>query len=246
MTGEFGIILLAIAVAYLVKGVAGMGGPLLAVPVIASVTSVEHAVVVLSLANMASNGWLLWEHRSGARGTGFVMTPFLIVGTAATIAGTWLLTEVDDRILSMVIAVVIVGYIWRYLANPHFGLKHDTARRIAAPMGLVGGGLLGATGTAGPLIATYLHSLRMSRSSLVYMMTITFQVFGLIQLATLVFLGAFTPERTTQALWAIVPVAIVTFLGIRLGRRLDQKAFEYVVLALLGFAAVRLVLSALS
>ena len=246
MTGEFGIILLAIAVAYLVKGVAGMGGPLLAVPVIASVTSVEHAVVVLSLANMASNGWLLWEHRSGARGTGFVMTPFLIVGTAATIAGTWLLTEVDDRILSMVIAVVIVGYIWRYLVNPHFGLQHDTARRIAAPMGLIGGGLLGATGTAGPLIATYLHSLRMSRSSLVYMMTITFQVFGLIQLATLVFLGAFTPERTTQALWAIVPVAIVTFLGIRLGRRLDQKAFEYVVLALLGFAAVRLVLSALS
>ena len=246
MTGEFGIILLAIAVAYLVKGVAGMGGPLLAVPVIASVTSVEHAVVVLSLANMASNGWLLWEHRSGARGTGFVMIPFLVVGTAATIAGTWLLTELDDRILSAVIAVVIVGYIWRYLANPHFGLEHDTARRIAAPMGLVGGGLLGATGTAGPLIATYLHSLRMSRSALVYMMTITFQVFGLIQLATLVFLGAFTPERTTQALWAIVPVAIVTFLGIRLGRRLDQKAFEYVVLALLGFAAVRLVLSALS
>ena len=245
MTGEFGIILLAIAVAYLVKGVAGMGGPLLAVPVIASVTSVEHAVVVLSLANMASNGWLLWEHRSGARGTGFVLIPFLVVGTVATVAGTWLLTELDDRILSVVIAVVIVGYIWRYLANPNFGLQHDTARRIAPPMGLVGGGLLGATGTAGPLIATYLHSLRMSRSSLVYMMTITFQIFGLIQLATLVFLGEFTPERTTQALWAIVPVGIVTFLGIRLGRRLDQKAFEYVVLGLLGFAAVRLVISAL-
>lgn len=245
MTSEFGVILLAIVVAYLVKGVAGMGGPLLAVPVIASVTSVEHAVVVLSLANMASNGWLLWEHRSGARGTGFVMIPFLIVGTAATIAGTWLLTEVDDRILSVVIAVVIVGYIWRYVADPHFGLEHDTARRIAAPMGLIGGGLLGATGTAGPLIATYLHSLRMSRSSLVFMMTVTFQLFGLIQLTTLVFLGAFTPERTTQALWAIVPVVIVTAIGIRVGRRLNQKTFELVVLGLLGLAAVRLLISAL-
>jgi hypothetical protein len=244
MTAEFALILLVIAVAYLVKGVAGMGGPLLAVPFIASITSVEHAVVVLALANMASNGWLLWEHRSGARGTGFVMIPFLVVGTAATIAGTWLLTEIDDRILSVVIAVVIVGYIWRYLADPHFGFQPGTARRMAAPMGLVGGGLLGATGTAGPLIATFLHSLRMSRSSLVYMMSLTFQVFGLIQLVTLVILGAFTPERTAQAVLAIVPVVIMTGIGIRLGRRLNQRAFEMVVLALLGFAAVRLLISA--
>ena len=59
-----------IAGAYLIKGVAGMGGPLLAVPFIASIASVELAVVVLSLGNLVSNGWLLWEHRSGAKGTG--------------------------------------------------------------------------------------------------------------------------------------------------------------------------------
>lgn len=223
-----------------------MGGPLLAVPFIASITSVEHAVVVLALGNLVSNGWLLWEHRAGASGTGFVMIPFLAVGTAATIAGTWLLTEVDDRILSVVIALVIVAYIWRFLADPDFGLRHDTARRTAAPMGLVGGGLLGATGTAGPLIATYLHSIRLGRSSFVYMMCLTFQVFGLIQLVTLVVLGAFTPERTSQGLWAILPVLVMTALGIAIGRRLNQRAFEFVVLALLAFAAVRLMLSALS
>lgn len=245
MSSELILILVVISVAYLVKGVAGMGGPLLAVPFIAGLTSVEHAVVVLSLANMVSNGWLLWEHRSGAEGTGFVMIPFLAVGTVATIAGTYLLTELDDRVLSVVIGVVIVLYIWRYVADPEFGLKPETARRLAAPMGLVGGGLLGATGTAGPLITTYLHSLRMSRSSLIYMLSLTFQTFGLIQLVTLVVLGAFTEERTVQALLAILPVLVMTAIGIRLGRRLDQRAFELIVLALLGFAAVRLFMSAL-
>jgi hypothetical protein len=244
MTGELALILLVISVAYLVKGVAGMGGPLLAVPFIAGFTSVEHAVVVLSLANLVSNGWLLWEHRAGAKGTGFVMTPFLLVGTVATIAGTYLLTELDDRVLSIVIAVVIVLYIWRYLANPEFGLKPETARRVAVPMGVVGGGLLGATGTAGPLITTYLHSLRMPRSSLIWMMSLTFQIFGLIQLVTLVALGAFTEERTVQALLAIVPVVAMTAVGIRIGRRLEQRAYELIVLALLGFAAVRLLWSA--
>jgi uncharacterized membrane protein YfcA len=242
---EFALVLLVIAVAYTVKGVSGMGGPLLAVPFIASLTSVEHAVVVLSLANMVSNGWLRWEHRAGAKGTGFVMIPFLTVGTLAVIAGTWLLTEIDDRILSVVIAVVIATYIWRYFADPAFGLEKKTARRIAAPMGLLGGGLLGATGTAGPLIMTYLHSVRMSRASFIHMMSLTFTVFGLIQLTTLVVLGSFTPERTTQAVWAILPVAVVTAVGIRIGRLINQKTFERVVLVLLGFAAVRLLWSAL-
>ena len=245
MTTEFALVLLVISFAYLVKGVTGLGGPLLAVPFIAGLTSVEYAVVVLSLANMVSNGWLLWEHRAGAPGTGFVMIPFLAVGTGATIAGTWILTEVDDRILSVVIAILIGVYIWRYLADPHFGLDRATARRLALPMGLVGGGLLGATGTAGPLIATYLHSVRMTRSSFIHMMSLTFSVFGLIQLLTLVVLGAFTPERTAQALWAIIPVAAMTFVGTRIGRLLDQRAFELVVLALLGFAAARLLWSVL-
>jgi hypothetical protein len=245
VTTEFALVLVVIAVAYTVKGVTGMGGPLLAVPFIASLTSVEYAVVVLSLANMVSNGWLLWEHRAGARGTGFVMIPFLSVGTLAVIAGTWVLTEIDDRILSVVIAIVIAIYIWRYLADTEFGLERKTARRMAAPMGLVGGGLLGATGTAGPLIMTYLHSLRMNRASFIHMMSLTFTVFGLIQLVTLVVLGAFTPVRTTQAIWAIVPVAMMTAVGIRIGRLINPKTFERVILALLGFAAARLLWSAL-
>jgi uncharacterized membrane protein YfcA len=64
-------------------------------------------------------------------------------------------------------------------------------------------------------------------------------------LLTLVVLGAFTPERTAQALWAIIPVAAMTFVGTRIGRLLDQRAFELVVLALLGFAAARLLWSVL-
>jgi uncharacterized membrane protein YfcA len=246
VTTELILVLAVVSLAYLVKGVAGMGGPLLAVPFIAAFTSVENAVVVLSLANMVSNGWLLWEHRSGAKGTGFVMIPFLAVGTVATIIGTWVLTEIDDRILSVVIALIIVAYIWRFLANPQFRMERETARRMAVPMGVVGGGLLGATGTAGPMIATYLHSIRLERGSFIYMMSLTFSIFGIIQLVTLVVLGAFTPERTVLALWAIVPVTIMTAIGIRIGRSVNQRTFELLVLALLGFAAVRLLWSALA
>jgi uncharacterized protein len=245
MTTDLLVVVGAITAAYLVKGVTGIGGPLLAIPVIASVSGVEHAVVVLSFANVVSNGWLLWEHRAGAAGTGFVMIPFLTVGTVATIAGTWLLTEIDDRLLSVVVAAVIVGYVVSYLTDSRLELDRRGARRWAAPVGLVGGALLGATGTGGPLIATYLHSIRLSRSSFVLALSLTFQVLGAIQLAALLWLDAFTEERTVQALWAIIPVVAMTPLGIALGRRVSQRRFEMLVLALLAFAAVRLAITAL-
>jgi uncharacterized membrane protein YfcA len=244
MTAEFAIVVGAITAAYFVKGVAGMGGPLLAIPVIASVAGVEHAVVVLSLANLLSNGWLLWEHRAGAAGTGFVMIPFLTAGTIATVAGTWLLTEIDDRVLSVLVALAILGYIVRHVTDSEFRLDRARARRWAAPMGLVGGTLIGATGIGGPLIATYLHSIRFSRSSFIVALSLTFQVFGMIQIAMLLWLGSFTPDRTIQALWAILPVLAMTPLGIVLGRRLTQRWFEAVVLMLLAFAAIRLLVSA--
>lgn len=104
---------------------------------------------------------------------------------------------------------------------------------------------MGATGTGGPLIATYLHSVFGSRAAFVLSMSLTFQVFGLIQIVTLVGLGAFTADRTVQALWAILPVVAMTPVGIWLGRRVRQPLFQKLVLALLAFAAVRLILTAL-
>ena len=126
---ELAVILAAITLAYFVKGVVGMGGPLLAIPVIASVTDVQHAVVVLSLANLISNGWLLWEHRRGAAGTGFVMIPFLTASTVITVLGTWLLTALDDRVLAPIVAVVIVAYVARVLTDSEFSLDRAGARR---------------------------------------------------------------------------------------------------------------------
>jgi uncharacterized membrane protein YfcA len=78
----------------------------------------------------------------------------------------------------------------------------------------------------------------------VFALTVPFLVFGSIQVVALFSLGAFTPDRTNQALWAILPVVVVIPIGTRIARRLNQRAFERIVMALLAFAAIRLLLSA--
>ncbi|MFP3913267.1 MAG: sulfite exporter TauE/SafE family protein [Actinomycetota bacterium] len=236
------MILGAVAVGFLVKGVAGMGGPLLAIPLIATVTSVEHAVVVVSFANLLANAWLVWEHRRSARGLRWLLLPLLLAGTAGTIFGSWLLTELDDRILSWVLAGIIAAYILRFLTRPQFRIDESVGRRLAAPVGLAGGVLTGGTGSGGPLYATYLHALRLDRSVFIFSISTTFLILGPIQMGVLASLGSYTAIRIEQALLAVLPLLVVFPLGVAVSRRMPQKVFEYAVLALLALSAVRLVM----
>lgn len=244
MTVELAVVLIAVTLGYFVKGVTGMGGPLLSIPIIAVTTSVEHAVVVVSFANLVANGYLIWEHRSSARGHAWLLVPLIATGAAGTVFGSWLLTELDDRILSFVLAAVIAAYILRFLTRPDFELNRRVGRRLAIPVGLAGGVLTGGTGSGGPLYATFLHALRIDKAAFVFTMSLLFQIFGPIQIGVLVSLGSFTPDRTRQALIAIIPVVVAAPLGAALSRRLPQRVFELAVLALLALAALRLVMTA--
>jgi len=244
LNSDLVLILAAVSFAFFVKGVAGFGGPLLAVPIIAPTLGVEHAVVVLSIGNLISNLMMLWEHRTGFGDTRSLLVRLLAAGAAGTVFGTWLLTRLDDRPLALAVATLVLGYIVLSIVRPTLRIDPARGLSLAWPIGAVGGLVHGATGNSGPVFGTFLHSLGLSRSSFVFALTVPFLVFGAIQVVTLVGLGAFTPDRTAQALWAILPVLVVIPVGTRIARRLNQRAFERIVMALLAFAAIRLVLSA--
>ena len=94
--GLAALVLTAISVGSLVKGMTGLGLPLVATPAIAAFTSVEAAVVIMILPLLGSNLWLIASHRR------FVALlrehlAFLLAGFIGGIAGTFLLVAVDDR-----------------------------------------------------------------------------------------------------------------------------------------------------
>lgn len=240
------LVLAAVAIAFLVKSVTGMGGPLLAIPIIAASTSVEHAVVVVSFANLVTNGYLVWEHRKTWNESRRLLVPLVSSGAIGTIAGSWLLTELDDRILSLVLALVVVAYIVRSVTSPDFELALGLGKRLAGPVGLIGGVMTGGTGSGGPLYATFLHALRLDRETFIFTMSLLFLIFGPIQMIVLATLGSFTQPRILQGLAALIPLTVVIPLGVVLSRRLRQRAFELAVLALLAFSAVRLLLTSLA
>jgi uncharacterized membrane protein YfcA len=243
MTSDLTLIALAAAVAFFVKAIAGFGGPLLAIPILAPTLGVEHSVVALSLANLMSNAMLMWEHRRGSAGAAAILVPMLSAGAVGTLVGTRFLTTLDDRWVSLAVATMVFAYVIRAITGARLTLAEAKGRSLRIPVGIVGGIMHGATGNSGPVFGTYLDALNLSRSAFVFMVSVPFFVLSTVQIATLVAFGAFTAERTNEALFSIVPVMIATFVGALVGRRVPTSMFRNIVLVMLTFAGVRLLWS---
>ena len=230
------IIFAAIAIGALVKGVTGSGLPQIAIPVMAIFLGVEHSVVVMAVPGIVSNAWLIWRFRAHFGRTRDL--PLLLsTGIVGAIAGTWLLKALDPRILSGVLAAIVIVYVVMRWTRPELELSPRTTRRLSPPVGLAAGTLQGATGISGPLVTTWLHSYRLEPPVFVISLVTLFQVFGTVQVIALAGLGLFTPSRLLEGLLALIPMAIALPIGARLATRMSAKTFDiWILLLLLGSA----------
>lgn len=234
------MIVLALALGSLVKGMTGSGLPQIAIPVMATFIGPERAVVVMAIPGVVSNGWLLWSHRRELGGSRDLPV-LLATGVVGAVAGTWLLTTLPAAVLSLVLAGVIIAYVLLRTTRVQVHVSPAMSRWASPPVGLAAGALQGSTGVSGPLLSTYVHALRLEKNAYVASLVTLFLVFSLAQVATLVGVGMYTPARVGESLLALLPMAVFLPIGIRLSRRLSGRAFDLVILVMLALTAVKLV-----
>lgn len=238
-------VVLAVAVGALVKGITGLGLPLLAVPVMAAFLGVEHAVVVMAIPGVVSNVWLLVRHRDEVGATRDLPS-LLVTGVLGVVLGTWLLTRANERWLSAGMAAAIAVYLVVNLSKPGFVLAPRLTRFLSPVVGFVAGVMQGSTGISGPLLATYVHAFRLRPYAYILSISTTFLAFAVTQVATITQAGLFTPSLLVESLLALVPILVLLPLGIRLSHRLDRRAFDWVVLGLLTATGLKLLFDAVS
>lgn len=233
------IVVAAVALGSLLKGITGVGGPIIAVPVIAAFLGVEPAVVIMAIPGVFMNGWMLWKYRAAAHRTRDL--PVLVVTGAVGVAvGTWVLASVDDRALSLFLAVVMLTYLASRLVNPNFEFSRRATRVLSPMVGLGSGAMQGATGISAPLVATYVHGLNLPRDGYVLAVSVLFQVFSVAQVVAIAVAGLYTRPRLIESALACVPAVALIPLGDRIGRRLSARAFDAVVLVSLAALAAKL------
>jgi hypothetical protein len=244
-----GAVLAAVIAAFvagsLLKGVTGLGLPPVVLPVLTPLVGVEHAVAVLALPTVVGNGWLAWTNRR-ARSE----NPWLAILAAAAavggVAGALILITVDEQILAGALVLLVLTMIVIRLRRPDWRLRRAAAGIGAAPVGLLGGTLQGATGLSAALVGAWTNALGLSRDGFVLTTSVVLQLASLSQAVTLLGLGALAGDRLWQAGLACALVIALLPVGQRLGRRLNRAWFERLVLmVLLGSAGGLLVAAAL-
>ena len=239
-TAELALLIGALSLAGLVKGVTGMGLPLFATPILALVFGARSAVVIMSIPTFVTNLLLILEGRDSVPVLRRIW-PVAAAGVVGVIVGLNLLVRLDQNLLGLVIAALVVLVIAR--GDRILGDDPNAVRvRVIGPiLGALGGVLLGTTSIASPAVAGYFHALRLQPREFIFALAALFQVLGTVQVIGLWRLGEYDGEIVRVAALALVPMLATFALGVRLRRRLDTVAFRRVIVGFLVLSALVLV-----
>ena len=238
-TSELIVVGLASSVAMLVKSTTGLGYPMLAIPMVAAVTGVENAVVVVTLPNAAANVLIAWRTRS-ARSQTRDLAPLATSAAAGAVIGTFVLISAPEDPLLILLAATILLFVVRSLWFGDLSVSSQTGRRASPAVGLMAGVMQGAVGVSGPIVASWLYAYRLPRDAYILSITTLFLLAGLAQMSALAAVGAYNSDRLIAAAAGLGPVLAVLPLGERLRARLSGEAFDRAVLGLLAVTAVAL------
>jgi uncharacterized membrane protein YfcA len=243
--GQLAIVLAAVIIGFFAKGLTGIGGPVVSIPVLAAFTGLEHAAAVIAVPGLVANLVLIWRYRALAPEMRRVLVPLIGIGSIGAAAGSWLLVRVDDRYLSGLLGVLLLVYVARQLMPRPLTISEGMAIRLTYPIGAVGGALHGATGISAPAFATYMHAIRVGRERFIFSVSSIFGLLGAVQIVAIAVFGGYDAERVTSGFLAVIPMAVGLPLGTMAGRRISPGTFDKAVLTLLAVTAVRLLWTAL-
>jgi len=230
-------LVLAVCVAALfaggfVKGVTGMGLPLVAVPVMALVTDVAAVLPVIAIPTVLSNIVQVWQ-AGRLREAALRFWPAFLCIAVATWIGTGLVAVADAELLRLVVGIVVIVLALVSLARfaPEVS---PAAERWLGPLAGTATGLLGGlTSIFSPPLAMYLLALKVGSDLFVSAMGI-----GMLT-GTVMFTGSLAgydllgPQELVLATAAIAPVVGGQWCGTWMRRRLGAETFRRAVLAML-------------
>ena len=173
--GLLALAIIAIALGSIFKGLTGVGLPILAVPLMASFTSVENAVVLMVLPGLAANGLVVLTHRKWQLLAEH--KNFLVLGFAGGFLGTWLLSTMGDRWLKLLLAIWLGIYLVQYFSRRRGSPVTRVPRWLANILGASAGTIQGATGISAPIVGPYFHAAGLTRSSYAFAAACTFLLF---------------------------------------------------------------------
>ncbi len=215
----------SLAVAGVVKGVTGIGIPMVSIALLSLVISVPQAVALLPLPILAANSWQAF--RGGRfKSSLYRFRPLIIALGIGIVFGALLLKHVDDRVLQAVIGIAVMVFSITSLSTPELRVPAAAERWLGAVAGALGGVLGGMSALFGPPILMFLVSLHLPKDEFVAVIGAVYLLGGVFLLAALAGVRVMGPQELALSALATPPLLAGMALGQWLRDRISQEAFR--------------------
>ena len=223
----------------LVHGTLGLGFPMVATPILATMMDVRSAILITLLPTMAVNIASIVNSRASLAGT----RPFMpLVGFAllGSIAGAAVLAVTDPAPFRIVLAALILLYLWSSLRISKQWLD-DNSLMAMAGFGILAGLAAGTTNVMIAVLIIYFLSLNTARATMVPTLNACFLVGKASQFAVLTIAGLFGISLIIETIPLALAAVIALLLGQRLQSRIQVSTYQSVLRKLLLLLAAILI-----
>lgn len=226
-----------VALAYVVRGLAGFGSGLIAIPllVLANIplTTVVPTIVLLDYLASASHGI---QHRKAIVWREILpLLPFTLIGVLTAL---YLFKTLDAHLLVKFMGGFIIMYAaYTLLADPP---DEGHSRMLAIPAGGFGGLIGTLFGTGGPFYVIYLQLRGLDKTAFRATFATIFMLDGASRLAGYLAAGFYSISNFELILLMLPVMAIGLYVGGHIHLKFDQETFKRVISVLLLFSGTLL------
>jgi uncharacterized membrane protein YfcA len=228
----------------IVKGILGVGLPIVALPLLMLIVDVPTAVALLMIPLIASNFIQAVE----GKGTIAIIMRFwkLLVALAiGTIFGTYLFAVIDRHVLLLIIGTFAIVATTASFLRPDVTVAPSLQRWLNIPVGFISGIIGGMSTLFGPILSVYVAGMGLGRDMFVKVISIFYTA------ASIALLVGGTSQGTAHGteLGLSVLTMIPVYGGMRIGqtvrRRINPVLFHKLVIGVVWFTGANLIRSGL-
>lgn len=219
-----------------VKGVVGMGLPLVAMGLLALIMPTAQAATLLIVPSLVTNLWQFSGGNSAVR-IGRRLATMMVGVCVGTSLGIHVLTADTSKWPTLVFGLSLALYALTGLFLPLFAVAPHLEARLSPLVGVLTGILTGATGIFSVPAVPYLSALGVSKDELIQALGLSFTVSTLALGIALGFSGVYSTPLLIASVIALLPAIAGMVLGQAIRDRLQPMTFRrwfFVAMLLIG------------
>ena len=228
-----------------VKGLVGIGIPLVSISLLSLFLPLPDAITLLPVPMILANIWLSFA------GNHFLPAlrrfwPLVLAMFVGTMVGAQVLVALDLASLNLLVGIFVVVFCLSSHVNPAMRLPSRYEAGVGVVAGGVGGFMGGLSVLFGPALIMYLTSLRLDRDTFVGVISSIYLCCSVTLVIVFGSVGVMSRAQLAESALACVPLLLGVWVGQRFRRRIDEALFRKLLLVALLGTGVRLIAIALT